>query len=764
MAETADFNPATLEGVDRAVVGVDGLWCPSCAAAVGRAIGKMPGMTRAQVSYASASAALSWTPGTDLAAVARKVAALGYRLTAPTDADDMEDRISAEMQRVAMRLALAVTFGMWTMVFSILLYVNPDGIADGAVGRALALAAGAAALPVIAIAGWPIFLAGWRTARTGVPGMDSLVSLGASGAVVASVWSLAAGGAHVWFDSSVMLVTLLTLSRLIEMSTLRQSSRAIAALRSALPETAREITADLTNTAKSADGATREVLAADLPAGALIRIGAGERVPLDGRIVRGDSRLDTSVLTGEAAPRAYMSGETVLAGFVNLSRAIDVEVVAPVGRRRIDLIGADIATSLHDRPEIHRLADRLARVVVPLALSLAIATLLWGLWAGLPLDAAGLRALSVLIIACPCAVAIAAPVTHLAATAVAAEAGIHFRTPAASENLGATRRILFDKTGTLTWGRPVVRQVRTREGVSTDEALALAAAAERDVVHPVAHALRSAGGDGLRASKAERFDDGVAAEIDGRHVRVGNRNFITATGTLPPTAIDGDERVGDSATTTVFLMIDGLWAASFHLGDDLRPDAAATLARLRADGIALGMVSGDEAAVCAYVGRAVGLRPEEIHAACTPEEKLALVTAGAGPTSFVGDGVNDLLAIVGAETGVAATDASTATIALADVVIARGGVAAVGYALELSRRARRVLRQNLTFSVAYNVSALTLAVFGTIPPLAAAAAMTASSLMVIGNAARLRGLPTKKIHSTSAPAASQAGPIVPRAG
>ena len=730
MTDAANFDPSTLEGVDRAVVGVDGLWCPSCAAAVGRAIGAMPGMTHAQVSYASASAALAWTPGADLAAVARKVAALGYRLTAPTDAGEMEGRIAAEMRCVAMRLAVATAFGMWTMVFSILLYVNPDGIAEGAVGRALALAAGAAALPVIAFAGGPILLAGWRTARVGVPGMDSLVGLGVSGAVVASVWSLATGAAHVWFDTSVMLVTLLTLGRLIEMSTLRQSSRAIAALRSALPETAHEVSAD------GSDGKTCEVLAADLPTGARIRIGAGERVPLDGCIVRGDSRLDTSVLTGEAAPRAHVSGETVLAGFVNMTRAIDVEVTATVGRRRIDLIGADIATSLHDRPEIHRAADRLARVVVPLALGLAAATLLWGLWAGLPGDTAVLRALSVLVIACPCAVAVAAPVTHLAATAAAAEAGIHFRTPAASENLGASRRILFDKTGTLTWGRPVVREVTTRDGIGQAEALALAAAAERDVVHPVAQALRTAGGDALRASNSERFDDGVAAEIDGRRVRVGNRSFLAAAGTPLPSAF------GDDATTAVFLAVDDVWAATFQLGDELRPDAAATLARLRAAGIALGMVSGDGAAVCAHVGAAVGLRSDEIHAACTPEGKAALVAAGPGPTAFVGDGVNDLLAIVGAETGVAATDASTATIALADVVIARGGVAAVGCALTLSRRARRVLRQNLVFAVVYNVSALALAMFGTVPPLAAAAAMTASSLMVIGNAARLRGLPS----------------------
>ncbi|WP_417809666.1 heavy metal translocating P-type ATPase [Thioclava sp.] len=728
MAEATDFDPTTFDGVNRAVVGVDGLWCPSCAAAVGRAITAVPGVTHAQVSFLSASVAMAWAPGTDLHRVARQVSAMGYRLTSPTNTDEMEARISREMTRVAMRLAVAVAFGMWTMVFSILLYINPEGIAEGSVGRALSLAAGAAALPVIAFAGAPILLAGWRTARAGVPGMDSLVGLGVIGAVAASSWSLATGGTHVWFDTSVMLITLLTLGRLIEMGTLRKSSRSIAALHSALPESARQV---------HADGSEQDVLAEDIPVGARIRVGAGQRVPLDGRILRGKSRLDTSVMTGEAAPCHFAEGAEILAGFVNLSRVIEITVTAPMGQRRIDLIGADIASSLHDRPEVDRLADRLARVIVPLAVVLASATLGGSLLAGLSGEEAGLRALSVLIIACPCAVALAAPVTHLAATGAAARQGIHFRTQGAAERFGAARRILFDKTGTLTMGRPQVGRVRTRAGLDHARALALAAAAEHGIVHPVAEALRRAGGDTLTATTSERSDDGVTAEIDGYDVLIGNRAFVTFRGISPP---DTD---GDAALTEVLMAIDGTWAATFLLGDALRPDAAETIAQLRAAGIAPGMASGDGHAVCAQVGAAVGLQPCEIHAACTPEDKAALVAGSPDPTVFVGDGVNDLLAIVRAETGIAATDASAATIALADVVIARGGVVAVGDALAISRRARRVLRQNLAFSVFYNASALGLAVFGAVPPVAAAAAMTASSLMVIANAARLHGMPVK---------------------
>lgn len=720
-----EFDPATLDGLDRGIIGIDGLWCPSCAAAVSRAMTKVPGVTSAEVSFAGASVALSWDKGTDLAAVARKVLAMGYRLTPPDTGDGMEDRIVAEMRRVATRLVVAIVFGMWTMVLSILLYLNPDNIAAGATGRALAIAAGAMAMPVVVWAGAPILLAGWRTARVGVPGMDSLVGLGVTGAMIASVWSLSVGRSEVWFDTAVMLVVLLTLARLVEMATLRQSSRAIAALRTALPETARRI---------GDDGNAYEVLASEIRAGEHIRVAAGERVPLDGQLVASDSSFDTSIMTGESLPRAIVKGGTVEAGFVNLSRMIEVSVTAEVGVRRIDIMGVDIANALHARPEIHRLADRMARVIVPLAITLATLTLLVGLAMGLSGEEASLRALSVLIIACPCAVAIAAPVSHLAATGAAAASGIHFRTHAASESLGAVRRVLFDKTGTLTEGRPVLQELQLRSGLDRARLLSFVAAAENEVVHPVAKALRRAaqGQKLLTATKSERFDDGVKATVDATEVMVGSRGFLFRNGITPP------EEEHETGLTAVYMATDGEWAATFLLGDKLRSDAASTISQLRASNLILGMASGDAPAPCAHVGALAGLKQNEIRAACTPEDKATLVEAGPGPTAFVGDGVNDTLAIVRADVGIAATDASPATIALADVVIAKGGMTAVGEAIAISQKARRILRQNLVFSVTYNVLALGLAVGGTVPPLAAAGAMAASSLMVIANAGRLR--------------------------
>lgn len=721
-----EFDPATLDGLERGIVGIDGLWCPSCAAAASRAMTKVPGVTSAEVSYAGASVALAWEQGADLSAVARKVSAMGYRLTTPDMGDGMEERIVAEMRRVSIRLMVAIVFGMWTMVLSILLYLNPDNIAAGATGRALAIAAGATALPVVIWAGAPIILAGWRTARVGVPGMDSLVGLGVTGALVASIWSLALGHSEVWFDTAVMLVILLTLARLVEMSTLRQSSRAIAALRTALPETARRI---------DDNGDAHEVLASDIHTGERIRVAAGERVPLDGQLTNNDSSFDTSIMTGESVPRTIAQGDSVEAGFINLSRMIEIDVSAEVGKRRIDIMGVDIANALHARPEIHRLADKLARVIVPLAITLATLTLFIGLFMGLSGEDASLRALSVLIIACPCAVAIAAPVSHLAATGAAAASGIHFRTHAASETLGAVRRVLFDKTGTLTEGRPVLQELQVRQDLERTQILALVAAAENEVVHPVAKALRQAAKDSkpLKATKTERFDDGVKATIEATEVLVGSRGFLLRHNVSLP-----DEGQQNSGLTAVHMATDDVWAATFLLGDTLRSDAAATISQLRDSGLILGMASGDAPAPCNHVGAIAGLKPDEIRSACTPEEKAELVDKGPGPTAFVGDGVNDTLAIVRADVGIAATNASPATIALADVVIAKGGMTAVGEAIAISQKARRVLRQNLVFSVTYNVLALGLAVFGTVPPLAAAAAMAASSLMVITNAARLR--------------------------
>lgn len=727
MPDMPEFDPTSLDGLERGIIGIDGLWCPSCAAAVSRAMSKVPGVTSAEVSYAGASVALAWNKGTDLGAVARKVTAMGYRLTPPDTGDGMEDRIVAEMRRVATRLLVGIVFGMWTMLLSILLYLNPDNIAAGATGRSLAMAAGATALPVVIWAGAPILLAGWRTARVGVPGMDSLVGLGVIGAMVASIWSLTVGRSEIWFDTAVMLVVLLTLARLVEMATLRQSSRAIAALRTALPETARQI---------NADGSIKEVLASEVHTGERIRVAAGERVPLDGQLITNASSFDTSIMTGESAPRAINKGDTVEAGFVNLSRMIEVSVTAEVGKRRIDIMGVDIANALHARPEIHRLADRLARVIVPLAITLATLTLLIGLFMGLSGEDASLRALSVLIIACPCAVAIAAPVSHLAATGAAAASGIHFRTHAASESLGAVKRVLFDKTGTLTEGRPILRELQLQAGLERARVLMLVAAAENEVVHPVAKALRQAAKMSKvkvpKATKTERFDDGVKATVEGVDVWVGSRSFLLNN----DVTLTKEEY--ESGLTAVYMATNGVWAATFLLGDTLRPDSTATIAQLRESGLILGMASGDADAPCAHVGAIAGLKPEEIRAACTPEDKATLVEAGPGPTAFVGDGVNDTLAIVSADVGIAATDASPATIALADVVIAKGGMTAVGEAIAISQKSRRVLRQNLAFSVTYNVLALGLAVGGTVPPLAAAGAMAASSLMVIANAGRLR--------------------------
>ncbi|PZX12799.1 Cu+-exporting ATPase [Palleronia aestuarii] len=711
MSAAPAFDPADYAETDRAIFAIDGLWCPSCAGAVERMIATTPGVARAEVSFASASAAILWSEGTDLREIARRVTRLGYTLGPRRGHDDRDARIAAEQRRFAIRLAIAVVFGMWTMTLSILIYLGGSGLPE----RMLATGAGLAALPVMFGAGAPLIFSGWRTLRAGAPGMDTLVALGALAATIGSVASLGLGRNEVWFDTAVMLVILLLVARLIEIATLRRSGAAIAAVEDALPERAALETHDR----------VREVMASDVRPGAIIRIAPGERVPLDAEITQGQSRFDTASLTGESAPRPLGSGAAIEAGFINLDRSVSARVIAGVGARHVDRMGEAIAEMLHGRSEMDALATRTARLVAPLAIGLAGATLLAGFAFDLPGSESAIRALSVLIVACPCALALAAPLTHLRAASVAARAGIFLRRPQAAERFAAVRTIVLDKTGTLTEGRPGIRSVAT--SMDPQHLLDIAAAAEGDVRHPIADAIRAARETCLETRDSERSEDGVAAQVDGMRVCVGNRAFLSRHGVSVP-----------EDATGIHVAIEGRHAGDIDIVDAMRPEAPALVASLQAHGYRVLVASGDTAARVVALGRDLGLAPETLHAGLTPEAKVALLRDLPGPVAFAGDGLNDAGAIAAADVGIAVSDASSASVAVADVVFSRRGLRPLLELDALSRRTARLLRQNLVFACAYNVGALAFAVAGAVPPLAAALAMAASSLCVVINAMRLR--------------------------
>jgi Cu2+-exporting ATPase/Cu+-exporting ATPase len=612
------------------------------------------------------------------------------------------------------------------MLGSVALYLDA-GLAASPQGWWVALAACLAALPVVSWSALSFYRAGWRTLRAGVPGMDALVSTGVLASCLLSAWSLLRGSADVYADTATMLVSFLLCGRLIELHARRRNSVAVNALRQAVPETVRRI---------GADGVPTEEAADRVGPGDLVLVHAGERVAVDGTVVEGEGEVDAAIVNGESAPLPVAPGDSIVAGSINVSSRLVLRVEQPWGQRFIDRIGVRMLELLGTKSAAAMQAERFARWLVPGALVLAAASfaLAWGA-SGDPVQAA-LRALSVLVAACPCAVGLALPLAYAASTASGARQGILLRDPASLEALAGAREILFDKTGTLTEGMLEVREVIGSQRAASAEVLALAARAEADIAHPVARAIRTAAeaagmgsaGEGL----AQRHSRGCTwRSKDGNQtVLVGSAGFVEEQGVaLPASAPPG--------CTRVEVARNGTWIGAILLQDRIRESAAEALRTFADAGIRTRLVTGDSAAAAAQVAQAVGLGPEHVHAHCLPEDKVKVLERAGRPAVFVGDGVNDALALAAADCGIAVQGAAPAAVATAGVVIASGGVEQVAAAWRHARRTVRVVRQNLAFSMVYNVAVLGLASSGMVTPVAAACAMLASSLSVVLNSGRL---------------------------
>lgn len=691
---------------------IEGMWCGSCARALEAALGRIPGVVNAGVHFATTSALIRWKPQEcDLRDVERCVRKLGYRLAAPLPPDEVQQRLDGEIRQLAVRIAVAVFFGMWSMAAATVLYF--DAASEPAVRWWLAAASGALALPVIAYSGLPLFRAGWRTAAQRAPGLDTIVMIGVGGSVILSLWHLAQGLADVYFDTATMLVTLLLIGRLIELTARRRALGAIRALESTIPTIAQR---------RTASGALERIKADEVRHGDFLVVDAGSIIPNDGIVVEGDSTIDRSSLTGESHPAGVGPGDPVQGATVNLLRRLSISVTRKVGERDIDQIGGHVASAIAERGETQRLADRMAALmsfVIPAASAFAG---LLALGSGASASEALLRALSTLVIACPCALGIATPVAFIAAASRAARAGILVRNPAAFELLGAARTIVFDKTGTLTAGRPSVASVEPAPGLTEDAVIRAAAEAEQGIDHPIARAILD--------------HAGPVRTISGGGMRDGRRAW-TMDGDKREIVVQADEdRAGDAATR-LCVSVDGRQIGRIALEDRERPDAAAAIQALRLRGLKVILATGDAPGPAGHLARKIGIHADEVFAQCSPTQKLELVRRSVAPVVFVGDGINDGPALAASDCGIAMAEAHAGATALAAIAVSRAGVGAVVAAVDLARRTRLVMRQNLGFSVVYNVVALAAAGAGTVPPVLAGFAMLLSSVTVLINSLRL---------------------------
>ncbi|WP_445005210.1 heavy metal translocating P-type ATPase [Halomonas mongoliensis] len=716
------------DGSARLLCSVEGMWCTSCALAIEHRLGRLPGVSRAGVDYLSATLLVEGAPeAVTPERVGAALGRLGYRLCDLEAAPDARQRLDRESRALAGRLLAAAVFGMWTMLASLLIYAG--ALPEPRLERVLAWVSGAFALPVVTLAAWPFYRAAWRTLRAGRPGMDALVSLGVMGALAVSLWLLWRGSAEVYFDTAVMLVLLLLAGRWVETLARYRGLRALEGL-APLPAQACRL---------DAGGEEARVPVAEVAAGERLRVARGETLALDGELLDAAARLDLALLTGESRPRTLTRGARLSAGCRNLGAPFTLRVTAGVGERRLDGLYRQVQALQAGKGELRRLAERFAAWLSPAALALALVTLVMLLLAGVAPEEAAVRALSVLVVACPCAVGLAVPLASLAGTARALEAGVVFRAPAALELAGQVRAVAFDKTGTLTRGALRLAALRPAPGVAEHDLLALAARAEWGSEHPLGLAIRAAAAEaGIDPGEApaglvEHPGQGrEARDADGTRFCIGAPGWLAERVAAPAQG----EAVPPWASE-VALARDGQWLGTLWLEDAPEPTAAASLAVLRQRGLALALISGDRPALVRRLGRRLGLPPAACYGGRSPEAKRHLVAALPGPVLYVGDGINDAPALAAAAVGVATGQASAAARDAATIQLLGQGVQGVAAAITIARATRRVMRQNLTLSALYNALALGLAAWMVIPPQVAVLAMVASSLSVVANAARL---------------------------
>jgi Cu+-exporting ATPase len=608
---------------------------------------------------------------------------------------------------------------------------------------------------VVVWGGAPFFARGWRSLRPWSPNMYTLIALGTGVAWLYSIVAFALptlfppamrdmhGQVAVYFESAAVIVTLVTLGDFLELRARRQTGEALRGLLGLAPKTARRI---------GGKGLEEDVPLASLHAGDQVRVRPGEKVPADGSVIDGESYVDESMLTGEPVPVAKKTHDKVTGGTQNQHGSLVVRVEHVGQDTVLSRIVALVAEAQRSRAPLQRVADRVAAWFVPaVVLAALLAFAVWWLVGPSPaLTHALVAAVSVLIIACPCALGLATPMSIMVASGRGAQAGVLFRDAAAIETLREVSTLVFDKTGTLTEGKPRLVDLRVF-GRDRADVLALAAAVERPSEHPLAAAIVSAAaGEGLTIPQITGFQAtvgrGVSGRVDGHDVALGNAELMEEERVDIAAGWQIAETARSKGATAMFMAIDGRLAAVLSMADAVKPSTKPALDALHAAGLRLVMLTGDNEATAKAVASTLGI--DEVHAGASPEDKANIVNAlkaGGAKVAMAGDGVNDAPALAAADIGIGMGNGSDIAIQNASVTLLKGDLAGIARARALSDATVKNIRQNLFFAFVYNALGVPLAagvlypLLGiTLSPMIAAVAMSLSSVSVVGNALRLQ--------------------------
>ncbi|MBU1665329.1 MAG: cadmium-translocating P-type ATPase [Gammaproteobacteria bacterium] len=705
---------------------LEGIVCGACVWLNERHLHSLPGVLAADINFSTRRARIRWDDSRiHLSDILASIQHIGY-LAYPFDSSRQEDLFRKERNTAIRRLAIAGLGMMQVMMYAVPVYLAHEDSMATDIEALMRMASLILTTPVVFYSAWPFFQGAWRDLKLKRAGMDVPVALGIGAAFAASVYGTLIGAEHVYFDSVTMFVFFLLTGRFLEMNARKRSAEAAESLIKLIPAAAVKL---------PGFPATREeenIAAAKLVPGDFVLVGPGASFPADGAVAEGHANVDESLLTGESHPVAKHAGSPIIGGTLNLDSPLVVKV---------EKVGADTVLSgivrlldraLAEKPRLAMIADRVASWFV-LAL-LVVATAVAGIWYFVDASRAFWITVSVLVVSCPCALALATPAALTAALGRLTRVGLLSTRGHALETLAHASDFVFDKTGTLTTGEFSLLDMAVLRG-SREQALAFARALEQGATHPVAAALREAAGDTALNAEALQYHPGRGVEgtINGQTWRLGAPDFVGAT---PPF-----EQLPTGAT--LIGLADGNGGADgvlawFALGDALRPQAKQLITDLKALGVRLHLYSGDRPENVAALARELGI--DDARGGMLPQDKLDAVKAlqqEGRIVAMTGDGVNDAPVLAQAQVSIAVDQGAEAAQAAADMVLLSSEIGRLADGVQLARKTQAIIRQNLAWSVIYNAIAIPAAALGYVTPWLAGIGMSLSSLLVVLNAMRL---------------------------
>jgi len=644
------------------------------------------------------------------------------------------------------------TLPLTCIVFVLAMFGHPLHLMDMALQSWVEMVLAA---PVVLWAGWPFFVRGWQSVLNRSLNMWTLISLGTGVAFLYSVIATAGpqvfpasfismGRVAVYFEAAAVIISLTLMGQLLELKARSETSAAMKSLLGLAPKTARRI---------GIDGRENDVPICHVQVGDTLRVRPGEKVPVDGTVTDGNSAIDESMITGEPLPVSKRVGDKVIGATLNTTGTLVVRAEEVGAETVLSQIVQMVALAQRSKAPIQRMADVVAGYFVAAVLAISVLTFIaWGLFGPEPSWVFGLvNAVAVLIIACPCALGLATPMSIMVATGLGATRGVLFRNAAAIENLHKVDTLIIDKTGTLTEGHPIFDRAVPAPGFEANEVLRLAASLDQGSEHPLANAIVQAARErGLELDKSENFDSasgiGVLAQVSGHRLALGNSAFMQQLDVLILPLVSQAEAMRSEGASVMFLAVDGKPAGFLAVSDPIKKSTPEALATLKAAGLRIVMATGDGLTTARAVGTRLGI--DEVHGEVKPADKLALVQnlqKEGCIVAMAGDGINDAPALAKADVGVAMGTGTDVAMNSAEITLIKGDLRALATARLLSEATVANMKQNLAFALIYNALAIPVAAGvlypltgGLLSPMIAALTMSLSSVSVIGNALRLK--------------------------